>query len=114
MNMYVCEIAGRQYMVTPGQILTVNHLKDVTDKLIVDKVLLETDGDKIEVGAPYLSKKLEFEVIGDTRGEKIRVSKYHAKSNYRKVTGSRSHLTQIRLVDGKKTEKKENKWLLGT
>jgi ribosomal protein L21 len=107
MNMYVCEIAGRQYVVTPGQILTVNHLKDVSDKLVVDKVLLETDGVKVEIGTPYLPKKLEFDVLGNTRGEKIRVSKFSAKANYRKVTGSRSHLTQIRLTEGSKKEDKK-------
>lgn len=32
MNMYVCEIAGRQYVVTPGQTLTVNHRKGLGSK----------------------------------------------------------------------------------
>lgn len=137
MQYAICEIAGRQYKVVPGEALVVNNLftkrfQDSADQKIVkslkssldskstedyklaeskslkvDKVLLMVDGDQVEVGTPYLKTVLEFEVLESVRGTKIRVAKFHAKANYRRVRGSRSRLTKIKLIDSKKPSVKK-------
>lgn len=95
-NYAVVEIAGRQYKIEPGSELLVNHLGEVKT-FECDKVLLLSEGDKISVGSPYLKEKLKFEVIDTVRGKKIRVATYKAKANTRKVKGSRSINSRIKL-----------------
>lgn len=93
----VCEISGRQYKVLPDQIIEVDSLGEIKT-LICDKVLMLVEKGKIELGTPYLSKKVEFEVLGTIKKPKIRVATYKAKSNYHRVKGSRRQVSQIRLV----------------
>jgi ribosomal protein L21 len=108
MQYAVCEISGRQYTVKPGQTLEVDYLGDIKT-LNVDKVLLMVDGEKLEIGTPYLKVPLEFEVLGSKKLEKVRVAKFAAKANYRKVKGQRREVSMIKLKEGKTVEKKEAK-----
>ena len=107
MQYSVVQIGSRQYLIEPGKTFEVDLLP-VEKTLKVDKVLLKVDGDKVEVGMPYLKETLDLEVLGNIKKDKIRVAKFHAKANYRKVIGSRRQMTLLRLADAKaKVEKKE-------
>lgn len=90
----VCQISGKQYKVLPNQPLEVDWLGEETKKIEAE-VLLLSEGNKVQFGTPFLKEKLSFDVLETTRGEKIRVAKFHAKANYRKVTGSRSRRSKI-------------------
>lgn len=92
----VCEVGGKQYMVMPDQPLVIDNQDENLKKLEANVLLLSSDG-KIKVGKPYLKEKLSLEVIGNIRGEKIRVAKFHAKANYRKVKGHRAKMTKVVL-----------------
>lgn len=92
----VCEIAGKQYKVIPNQPLAVDYLGESLKKLEVNALLL-SEGGKIKVGNPYLKEKLSLDIVENIRGEKIRVSKFHAKANYRRSTGHKSKLTKVVL-----------------
>ena len=96
LNYAVCEIGGKQYIVIPNQPLVVDN-QDENIKKIEANVLLFSEDGKIKVGKPYLKEKLSLEVMGQIRGEKIRVSKFHAKANYRKVKGHRAKMTRVIL-----------------
>lgn len=91
----VVEISGKQYKVSPDQKILVDFLGDVKN-FECDKVLVWADDKKLQVGSPYLKEKLKFKVLG-TEKEKIRVSTYKPKANYRKVRGSKKVLSQIKL-----------------
>lgn len=91
----ICEISGKQYKVIPGKPFEVDFLGDV--KQVEAKVLLLSEGEKIEVGTPYLKDSLKLEFVENTRGEKIRVAKFHAKANYRRVIGHKAKLTKVVL-----------------
>lgn len=97
MDYTVFELSGKQYLIKPGQIIEVDKLSD-SKAITVDKVLLSVLGSKVEIGKPYLKKSLEFEVLGNKKGAKIRVATYHAKANYRRVKGSRKEMTKIKLA----------------
>jgi large subunit ribosomal protein L21 len=105
MKYAIVEIQGRQYRIEPGKELLVNNLGEIKN-LVCDRVLLMVVGDKVAVGMPYLKETLEFEVLENLKGPKIRVAKYHSKANTRKVKGSRSKLSKVKLVDSAKTVKK--------
>lgn len=95
LNYAICEISGKQYKVIPGQALEVALQQEAKD--IEVNVLLLSEDSKLKIGSPYLKEKLTLKRIEDTKGPKIRVSKFHAKANYRRTTGYRSKLTKVVL-----------------
>ena len=88
----ICEIGGKQYKLTPQVPVEV----DLVNGDLEAKVLMVVN-DKVKVGLPYLSEKLNIKKLEDLAKRKIRVAKFHAKANYRKVTGSRRKVTKIVL-----------------
>lgn len=93
----VVKIGGAQHLVTPGQILTISAPEGTTGNMSFDQVLLVVDGDKVEVGKPFVDGiKVNAEVVGIS-SYKIRVAKYKAKSRYHKVYGSKTVLTKIKI-----------------
>ncbi|MDO8638452.1 MAG: 50S ribosomal protein L21 [Candidatus Daviesbacteria bacterium] len=91
----ILEIKGKQYKVTPGQKFLVDLVGEATLEM---KVLMLSEDGKIKVGNPYLDSKLKLKVIEDKKMPKIRVAKFHAKANYRRVIGIRPRKTLIELV----------------
>lgn len=90
----ICEISGKQYKVIPNQVLEVDFIVE-NDKTIQVPVLLLSEAGKVRVGTPYLKEKLTLDSLGTIKAEKIRVAKFHAKANYRKVTGIRPKKTKV-------------------
>lgn len=95
----ICEILGKQYKILPGHATQIGWQKNSPDT-VEAKVLLLNDG-KIKIGNPYLKEKLILKSQGVVSGEKIRVSKYQAKANYRKVKGYRKKFIKV-ILDVKK------------
>ena len=94
LNYAVCEISGKQYKVIPNQSFEVGYLGEEIKNIEASVLLLAEEG-KIKLGNPYLREKLSLKVIESARGIKIRVSKFHAKANYRRNTGFKSKLTKV-------------------
>ncbi len=89
----ICEIKGKQYKVLPGKPFLVDLENDKNPEA---PVLLMVDEKKISLGKPYLKDKLKLEVLENNfKAKKIRVAKFHAKANYRKVQGSRATYTKL-------------------
>lgn len=95
MNYCVLEIAGKQYLAEPEKDLLVGFLGDAKEHRC-DKVLLMSDGGKIEVGTPYLKMGVLLNVVG-TKRDKVRVATYHAKANTRKVVGFKDKKSVVRM-----------------
>lgn len=91
----ICEINGKQFKVTPNQPIEADFLG--SDKEIEIPVLLLSEDGKIKIGAPFLKDKLTLKILDTVRGRKIRVAKFHAKANFRKVKGHRSKNTRLIL-----------------
>jgi len=100
MKYAVIAISGTQFKVEENQKISVDNLNlKEGDKKIIDQVLLTVDGDKIEVGTPTIKDaKVEFEVLKNYKGNKLTVFKYKSKSRYRKTTGFRPQLTDIKIT----------------
>lgn len=97
MKFYICEIAKRQYLLEEGEGLTIENLAS-PEKFLLAKILLAVDEEKVEVGTPYLSKDLNLEILGTSKGLKIRVATYKAKANNRRVIGSRRIVSKVKLI----------------
>ena len=95
----IVQTGGKQYRIQPGDVLNVELLSaDEGATIELDKVLMVGDGENIQIGAPLLSgAKVTAEVLGEARGEKLRVFRYKSKVRYRRTTGHRQKYTRIRI-----------------
>jgi large subunit ribosomal protein L21 len=94
----VIEITPRQFLVKEGDVLVVNNLNLKDKEIITPNVLLTHNGEKTKVGQPYVKgAEVKLEHLETKKGKKIRVSRFKAKSRYRKVTGSRQLETHLKV-----------------
>lgn len=89
----ICEISGKQFKVTPNKPIEADFLG--SDKEIETAVLLLSEDGKIKIGTPFLKDKLTLKILDTVKGKKVRVAKFHAKANFRRVKGYRSKNTKL-------------------
>jgi large subunit ribosomal protein L21 len=95
----VVEISKKQFLVKKGDTLKAPRLKDKEGKITLDKVLLLADDKKVSIGTPYLEKaRVEAEVEGEKKAEKIIVYKYKRRKKYRKKQGHRQIYTILKIT----------------
>lgn len=89
---------GKQYLVSEGEVLEVDLIKDQKNPLNYTPLLVIND-DKIEVGKPEISNaKVTAEIVEeDIKGEKVTAIRYKAKKRVHKVRGHRQHHTVIKI-----------------
>lgn len=103
---------GKQYKVSVGDVVELEKLEgNDGDSIIFDQVLLHVVDDSIVVGQPVVTgATVVAKILGQIKGEKIRVAKFKAKARYRKVYGHRQHLTRVQVekisVKGKEIKAK--------
>ena len=106
MKYAVIKTGGKQYKVAEGDVIEVERMDNKADEAITfPEVLLYTADGVSLIGQPLVDGVVvSGKVLTHLRGEKIRVEKYKAKVRYRRVTGYRQELTQVRIEsisDGK-------------
>lgn len=96
LNYAICEISGKQYKFIPNQEMEIDFQGESNQDIEASVLLLAEDG-KLKIGKPYLKQNLTLKRLENIKGAKIRVSKYHAKANDRRVVGLRPKLTKVIL-----------------
>lgn len=111
MEYIVFTTGGKQYKAKVGDVVLVESLGiDAEQPVQLDKILLHVSEGKTQIGNPYVTGvTIKATSLGPVRGKKIRVTKFKAKARYRRTTGHRQHLTQVKIneiISGKapKTE----------
>ncbi len=96
----VVDIAGQQFKVTENEKYYVPRLSEEPDSEITfDKVLLFSDGENTEIGAPVVEgKKVTAKVLSHIKDDKVIVFKKKRRKSYKKKNGHRQHLTQIEVL----------------
>lgn len=99
MKSAVISLKGHQYIVKENEEFFVDCLGvNEGSKVLPDEVLAVYNESKNSLDKKSLKKaKVELEVIGNTKGKKIRVFTYKSKSRYRKTKGFRPSLTKVRV-----------------
>jgi large subunit ribosomal protein L21 len=97
----VIQTGGKQYRVTPGELIKVEKLQGKAgDPITFEKVLLTSDGETINVGNPYLEDiKVQGRISRQGRDKKILVFKYKRRKGYRKKQGHRQSFTLVKVDD---------------
>lgn len=115
MRYVIFRSAGKQYKATEGDILNLEEkFEDKEKEVTFDDVLLYVSDGNIQIGTPKVTGvKVQGTVLGEIKGEKIRVSKFKAKARYRRVTGFRAKFSKVKIEkiisdsDKKETSTKE-------
>ncbi len=97
----VIKTGGKQYRVVQGETLKIETVAgDVGSALVLDKVLMVGNGDKITVGKPLLSgASVKATIIANGRHDKVTIFKMRRRKHYQKHQGHRQNYTEIR-IDG--------------
>ncbi|MBI2889098.1 MAG: 50S ribosomal protein L21 [Candidatus Liptonbacteria bacterium] len=96
----IIETGGKQYKVAAGDKVKVEKLDaEAGSAFSFDKVLLTAEGEKVTLGAPYISGvKVEGKVLRQARDRKKIIFKYHAKTRQKKKKGHRQPFTEVEIV----------------
>ena len=95
----VIRAGGKQFKVAEGDVIEIERLKEPTDKVSFEPLLVVDDKGKARVGSDQLAgASVSAEVIGEVKGVKLDVYKYKNKSRYRRHTGHRQKYTSIRIA----------------
>lgn len=95
----IIEVGSKQYSVTKDDIIEVNKLVAAKgDNLCIDKVLLVSDQEKVQIGQPYVNNaKVEVTVLKQSLGVKTTAYKHRRRKNSHWEKGHRAKLTQLKI-----------------
>ena len=66
--------------------------------MVLDKVLVITDGDNTTIGAPIIAgAKVNATVVSHGRADKVMIFKFRRRKHYRKTQGHRQSFTEIQI-----------------
>lgn len=93
----VVEVGGRQYQVSPGDVITVERLQaPVGQEVTLERVLLVRREGETLVGTPTVGQaRAVARVLEHGRLRKVRVFKFKPKVNYRRRYGHRQPYTRL-------------------
>lgn len=89
---------GKQHLVEPNQTIEIDLVSSDAKKLTFEPLMV-IDGSKVEVGTPRVDGTVvEAEVLGEVKGDKLKVLKFKPKKRINKLTGHRQRYTQIKVT----------------
>jgi large subunit ribosomal protein L21 len=97
----VIKTGGKQYRVAQGETLKIETVAgDIGSAVVLDKVLMVGEGDKVTVGKPLLSgASVKATIVSHGRADKVKIFKMRRRKHYQKHQGHRQNYTEIR-IDG--------------
>lgn len=96
----VIETGGKQYRVSPGDVLKIERLSaEAGSSVTFDRVLM-IGGDAPKIGSPVVEGgKVTAEVQEHGKGDKVTIIKFKRRQKYRRKQGHRQMYTQVRITD---------------
>jgi large subunit ribosomal protein L21 len=97
----IIQTGGKQYRVAPGDILRVERLSgERGDEVILDQVLMVTDGDDVRIGQPLVQDAtVRGLIVRQGKAKKILVFKKKRRKNYRRSQGHRQLFTAVQIKE---------------
>ena len=96
----VIATGGKQYLVAPGQVISVEKVQgDKGAAVAFTTVLMVSRDGEVIVGPDRLkSAKVSAEVLAQGRGRKVEIVKFKRRKNYRRHRGHRQAATTVRIT----------------
>ena len=95
----IIKTGGKQYVVSEGDILTIEKLKQSKGTRIqFNNVLLVANDGDVKVGTPTVQgASVQATIINEGKEKKIIVYKYKRRKRYRRKYGHRQLYSQVRI-----------------
>ncbi len=97
MTFAIIQTGGKQYKVSPGDILKVEKLETGENKAVSFPALLVDDGQTTKLGKTAAGSQVSAEVIGGGKGKKVVVIHYKPKVRHFKKRGHRQLFSEIKI-----------------
>jgi large subunit ribosomal protein L21 len=96
----VFETGGKQYRAATGDTIKVEKIEAEKGATVeLDRVLMIGEGEDVKIGSPYLEGgKVTARVVGQGRGDKIRIIKFKRRKHHLKRAGHRQYYTQLEIT----------------
>lgn len=97
----VVRTGGKQYRVSPGDVIDVEKLEgEIGDAIELSEVLLVSDDDGVMVGRPLLEgTTVKAQIVDQARHRKILIFKYKRRKRYRRKAGHRQPFTALKIAE---------------
>jgi len=97
----IIQTGGKQYRVSPGDILRVERLPgERGDEVILDQVLMVHLGEDLRIGRPLVEgAQVVGEILNQGKAKKIIVFKKKRRKNYRRKQGHRQLYTALKIEE---------------
>ena len=95
----VIRTGGKQYRVSAGEAVRVEKLDaQAGAEIVLTEVLMIGQGEDVTIGAPLVDgAAVKATVLGQGKGDKVRIFKMRRRKHYRKTQGHRQLYTEIRI-----------------
>lgn len=95
----IIDVGGKQEKVAVGDSLTIDRIQNKKD-VTFSHVLMVCDGEKVDVGTPYVKgAKVSGVVLEQTRGPKLISFIYRRRKSSRRTHGHRQDLTRVKITE---------------
>ena len=97
----VIRSGGKQYRVSPGDVVRVEKLDgEVGDKINLTDVLLIGGNNDLKIGTPVLPEaRVTAEIMAQGKAKKIVVFKKKRRKSYSRKRGHRQEVTTLKVVE---------------
>jgi large subunit ribosomal protein L21 len=95
----VIRTGGKQYRVSPGDVIRVENQSTGTDGQVEFNDVLAVSAGDGQIGKPQSSALVTGEVLEQGREKKILVFHYKRKKQYKKLRGHRQGYTAVRITE---------------
>lgn len=95
----IIEVGAKQYNVKKDDVIEIEKMPVQAGKdLVLDKVLLLSKQNHVELGQPYVKDaKVTAVVLGQIRGAKKESFKYRHRKSWHWKKGHRQYLTRVKI-----------------
>ena len=94
----VIRTGGKQYRVSPGDVIRVESVAGADGKVAFGDVLA-VSGAEGQVARPGADVHVTGQVVEQGRGAKVLVFRYKRKKQYKKLAGHRQRFTAVRITE---------------
>ncbi|MBN2143463.1 MAG: 50S ribosomal protein L21 [Candidatus Aureabacteria bacterium] len=95
----IIESGSKQFIIQEGDSIRVEKIEgEPSSTVILDKVLLVADGEKISVGTPYLKgMTVTTKKVRDGKNKKLVIYKYKRRKDFDKKKGHRQKNSTLKI-----------------
>ena len=96
----VIKTGGKQHKVKPGDVIEVELIHKGNDERVTFSPLLVVDDEgKTHVGKDLGRAAVKARLVGEEKGEKVKIFKYRSKTGYSRRQGHRQMYTLVEIED---------------